>query len=235
LNPSISLSPPASAAPLSAVSPAAGAQRYTADLSLENSLHVKLVLLSCASARIHSIDTRAAEQVEGVRLVLTVAGLPQPVPHFGPNQADRPDLPFDETKFSGEPFAAVAAETEDAADYEELPPVLTIDSALDPSAALVQHPSTPKDRRLAHTNVLEEWHFGWGDVASAQPACIVENDYTFPTPQEFGGAHPAGTCTPPGHTYPILPSFMLILHWKPPQPCRPVHAHLALDNSIADL
>ena len=33
------------------------------------------------------------------------------------------------------------------------------------------------------------------------------------------------------HAYPILPFFMLILHWKPPQPLRQFHAHLALDNS----
>jgi hypothetical protein len=26
---------------------------------------------------------------------------------------------------------------------------------------------------------------------------------------------------------------MLILHWKPPQPIRQFHAHLALDNSVA--
>ncbi|MGA8481810.1 MAG: hypothetical protein WB696_27915, partial [Chthoniobacterales bacterium] len=28
---------------------------------------------------------------------------------------------------------------------------------------------------------------------------------------------------------------MLILHWKPPQPLRPFHAHLALDNSASRL
>src|SRR5208283_1637047 len=43
------------------------------------------------------------------------------------------------------------------------------------------------------------------------------------------------TCTRPGHAYSILPSFMLILHWKPPQPPRPVHAHLVLDNSGPEL
>src|SRR5712691_8255642 len=41
------------------------------------------------------------------------------------------------------------------------------------------------------------------------------------------------TCTRPRHAYPIVPVFMLILHWKPPRPLPHVHAHLALDNSRA--
>src|SRR5712691_2130259 len=39
------------------------------------------------------------------------------------------------------------------------------------------------------------------------------------------------TCTRPRHAYPIVPVFMLILHWKPPRPLPHFHAHLALDNS----
>ncbi len=171
-----------------------GAQRYAADLSLENALHVKLVSLDCARARIRSIDTRAAEQVEGVRLVLTAAGLPQPVPRFGPTYADRPVIGVNETRFFGEPVAAVAAETEDAAelgaslvrvDFEELPAVLTIDAALDPSAPLVQEPEIRREARFAHTNILDEWHFGWGDPAGAEAACVIENDYTFPMVTHF--------------------------------------------------
>ncbi len=114
--------------------------------------HVKLVSLDCARARIRAIDTSAAEQVDGVRCVLTAAGLPQPVPRFGPTHTDRPVIAVNETRFFGEPVAAVAAETEDAAelaaslvrvDSEELPAVLTIDAALDSRRAAGAGPRNP--------------------------------------------------------------------------------------------
>ncbi len=173
-----------------------GAQRYAADIRLDNVLHVKLVHLPCARARINSIDTREAERVDGVRLILTAADLPQPVPRYGPNVDDRPVLAVGETKFFGEPVAAVAAETEDAAetaaalvrvDYEELPAVLTVDAARDPAAALVQDPELRPNDPYAHTNIRNEYRFGWGSVpeAEAKAPCIVENDYTFPMVTHF--------------------------------------------------
>src|SRR5450759_771915 len=87
-----------------------GGQQYVADIRLQDVLHVKLVALDCARARIVSIDTSAAEQVPGVRLVMTAADLPQPVPRFGPQFEDRPVIAVGETKYHGEPVAAVAAE-----------------------------------------------------------------------------------------------------------------------------
>ena len=93
-----------------------GAQQYVADLRLENVLHVKLVHLNCACARIVGIDATDAVRVEGVRCIMTAADLPQPVPRYGPVHEDRPVLAVGETKFFGEPLAAVAAETEDAAE-----------------------------------------------------------------------------------------------------------------------
>ena len=80
-------------------------------------------------------------------------------------------LAVGETKFFGEPVAAIAAETEDAAraaaaavrvDYEELPAVITVQQALDPAAPLVQDPAIRVEKDLSHTNVLQEWRFGWG-------------------------------------------------------------------------
>src|SRR5512133_2372732 len=79
-----------------------GAQRFVADVRLEGMLQVKLVTLDCARARIIAIDTTAAEQIPGVRCVLTAADLPQPVPRFGPVYHDRPVLAVGETKYHGE-------------------------------------------------------------------------------------------------------------------------------------
>jgi CO/xanthine dehydrogenase Mo-binding subunit len=172
-----------------------GAQKYTADLRMDRVLQVKLVYLDCARARIQSIDTSEAERVEGVRCVFTARDLPQPVPKFGPAIVDRPVIADGETRFFGEPVAAVAAETEDAAEaaaalvrvkYEELTPVLTVDAALAPGAPLVRDPTTRKaGDPHANTNVLEAFHFGWGDVDHARADCVIENDYEFPMVTHF--------------------------------------------------
>ena len=93
-----------------------GAQQFLADLRLEGMLHVKLVTLDCARARIISVDTSGALEVPGVVCVCHRAELPHPMPRFGPAFADRPVMAVGETKYHGEAVAAVAATTRDAAE-----------------------------------------------------------------------------------------------------------------------
>ena len=171
-----------------------GSQQYVADIRLQDTLEVKLVTLDCARARIISIDTSAAEEVPGVRLVMTAADLPQPVPRFGPQFSDRPIIAVGETKYHGEPVAAVAAETKDAAEaaarlvkveYEELPAIFSVAAALDPAAVLVQDPALRPNDPLAGTNVLREHRFGWADVEATGADLVVENAYTFPIVTHF--------------------------------------------------
>ncbi len=171
-----------------------GLQQYVADIRLPGVLEAALVTLDCARARIISIDTSAATNVPGVRLVMTADDLPQPVPRFGPQYQDRPVLAVDETKYHGEPLAIVAADTKDAAaeaarlvrvEYEELPAVFTLAGALDPTAPLVQDPALrPKDP-LAGTNVLHEHRVGWGDMDAASADVVVEHRYSFPMVTHF--------------------------------------------------
>ena len=171
-----------------------GAYQYVGDIRLADVLHVKLVTLPCAHARIRSVDPSAAERVPGVRLVLTAANLPQPMPRFGPQFQDRPVLAVDETKYHGEPVAAVAADTEDAAeegarlvrvDYLELPHVVSIAAALAPDAPLVQDPALRPGDPRARTNVLREHRFGWGEIAGVSSDLVVEGTYTFPMVTHF--------------------------------------------------
>jgi CO/xanthine dehydrogenase Mo-binding subunit len=171
-----------------------GAYQYVGDIRLADVLHVKLVTLPCAHALIRSVDTSAAERVPGVQLVMTAANLPQPVPRFGPQIQDRPVLAVDETKYHGEPVAAVAADTEDAAeegarlvriDYLELPAVLSLAAALAPGAPLVQDPLLRPGDPRAETNVLREHPVSWGDVAGAVSDLVVEGTYTFPMVTHF--------------------------------------------------
>ncbi len=186
-----------------------GEQQYVADLPHDDALHVKLVALDVARARIGRIDTAAALAVPGVRLVMTPTDLPDPMPRFGPQRRDRPVLATGETKYHGEPVAAVAAETLDAAEeaaalvsveFEELPAVHTIGQALAPDAPLVQDPSLRPGDPCASTNVLHEHHHGWGDVDAATTAAevVVEGTYHFPMVTQFAIEPHAWMAAPDG-------------------------------------
>jgi CO/xanthine dehydrogenase Mo-binding subunit len=127
---------------------------------------------------------------------MTADDLPQPMPRFGPQWQDRPVLAVGETRYHGEPVAAVAAATLDAAeeaaalvrvDYEELPAVTTIAAALESGASLVQDPALRAGDPLAATNILREHDYGWGDVdaVGADAEVVVEGTYAFPIVTQF--------------------------------------------------
>ena len=173
-----------------------GEQQYVADLPHDDALHVKLVTLDVARARIDRIDASAALTVPGVRLVMTPADLPQPIPRFGPQRRDRPVLADGEVKYHGEPVAAVAAETLDGAEEAaglvevtctELPALHTLATALAPDAPLVQDPALRAGDPCATTNVLHEHRHSWGDVdaATSEADVVVEGTYAFPMVTQF--------------------------------------------------
>ena len=169
-----------------------GAQAYVADIHLDGELYVKLVTVDHARVP----DRRHRRQRGPGR-----AGRPSRADRGGPAPAhaavrarsSRTDRCWrsGETHYHGEPVAAVAAETLDAAEAaaalvrvegEPLPAVVTIAAALAPDAPLVQDPSLRPDDRLAGTNVLREHRYGWGDVeaAAADAEVVVEGTYRLP-------------------------------------------------------
>ena len=173
-----------------------GRQAYVADIPLDDALHVKLVTLDVARARIGAIDTQAACAVPGVRLVFTAADLPEPMPRFGPQRRDRPVIATGETKYHGDPVAAVAADSRDAAEeaatlvrveFDELPALHTLAAALAPDAPLVQDPALRAGDPQAGTNVLHEHRHSWGDPDAAERGAevVVEGTYTFPMVTQF--------------------------------------------------
>lgn len=171
-----------------------GGQAYVADIHLPDELHARLVTIPAARARIVAIDVTAALAVPGVRLVMTAADLPQPVPRFGPQYRDRPVLAAGEVAYHGQPVAAVAAESKDAAEaaaalvrveFDELPAVTSIAAALAADAPLVQDPSLRPGDPFAGTNVLREHRVGWGDVDATPADVVVEATYTFPMVTHF--------------------------------------------------
>jgi CO/xanthine dehydrogenase Mo-binding subunit len=173
-----------------------GAQQYVADLRLADALHAKIVTVPVARARIDAIDTSAALALPGVRLVLTAADLPVPMPRFGPQNVDRPVIATGETKFHGDPVALVVADTREQAEaavaavevaYQELPAAVTLTDALAPEAPLVQDPALRGGDPRAHTNVCNEHRVEWGDLEAAERRAdvVVEGRYTFPIVTHF--------------------------------------------------
>src|SRR5260221_5421881 len=149
-----------------------GRGRFVADIALPGMKHVALVASPHASARIVSIDTKAAIAAPGVLYVLTgeefcantdslAAGVDAP-------RVTRFALASGVVRYAGEWVAAVVADSralaEDAAErvevaYEPLPHVIESEEALKPGAPLV-HP--------AHgSNVLYHRKFVWGPVEEA--------------------------------------------------------------------
>jgi CO/xanthine dehydrogenase Mo-binding subunit/aerobic-type carbon monoxide dehydrogenase small subunit (CoxS/CutS family) len=171
-----------------------GLQQFLADITLKDMLYVKLVTLDLVRARIISIDTAAARALPGIVDIITADDLPTPVPRFGPVYKDRPILAVGETKYHGEPVAAVAAESKEAAElavslvrveYEALPAVFSVAGALSAQAPLVQEPALRAGDPLAGTNILKERRFGWGDVDAVHADLVVENSYSFPMVTHF--------------------------------------------------
>ncbi|MCU1565523.1 MAG: Xanthine dehydrogenase, molybdenum binding subunit apoprotein, partial [Pseudarthrobacter sp.] len=184
-----------------------GAQRFVADLEFTNALQVALVTIPVGCAEITGIDKAAALRIPGVVDVVAGVDLPSPMPRFGVSHQDRPVLADGRVNFHGEPVAAVLAETAEAAyagaravhvDFNELPGVYTLDSALAPGAHLVQDPALRPGDPLADTNVIKDALYTWGDIAAEEErtATVVENTYTFPMVTHFP-IEPGGTVAIP--------------------------------------
>ena len=102
----------------------AGKGQYTADVSLPDMGYMAVVRSPYAHARILSIDTGAAQQHPGVRIVVTGTDVKQwskPIPHtlnpsaFGGKTTDIYCLAIDRVHYVGTPVAAVVADTRHAA------------------------------------------------------------------------------------------------------------------------
>lgn len=162
-----------------------GKARFTHDLVFPGMLHAALVTSPRASARIISIDTRAAKSVAGVRAVLTGEELDY---RLGLYLQDKRILARDVVRYQGEPVAAVAADTVEVArracakivvDYDPLPAVLDPRDAIGDDAPLV-HPDLHTYEHMhgvffpeANTNIAHHQKIRTGDVDAALAAADV--------------------------------------------------------------
>lgn len=158
-------------------------------------LHIALLTSPHAHARITSMDTRQAEQVEGVVLILdhrntperryTTAGqgFPEPSP-YDARMFDR------KVRFVGDRVAAVAAESLEAAEravglidveYEVLEPVLSIDEAIADGAPVIHDEDDALDIWDAQRNIAAHMVASTGDIEKGLAESDVVVDVTTET------------------------------------------------------
>ena len=158
-----------------------GATKFADDLFLPRMLYAKLLRSPHPHARIVSIDASQAAALPGVKAVLTGRDLPIP---FGilPVSQDEHALALDKVRFVGDPVAAVAATSEEAAaaalgriavQYEPLRPVTdAVDALAHPEPRIHEY----GDRGNLHKLI----HLEFGDVEQGfRDADLVREDTFF--------------------------------------------------------
>ena len=170
-----------------------GKALYAVDVVLPNVLWVKVLRSPIAHGKIKRIDITEAQRLAGVKTVLTgqdIAGV-----RIGKKIVDIPLLADGVVRYIGEKVAAVAAETEEAAEravdlidveYEELPVVADPLEAIQASAPLL-HPDVANYKGLLHkievpSNVFVHLTWKKGDVEEGfrQSDVVVENTFQVP-------------------------------------------------------
>jgi xanthine dehydrogenase D subunit len=157
-----------------------GKLRYLTDLTAPGMLHGKVLRSRYPHAWILSIDTSKAKMIPGVRAVVTAEDVPG-MNLFGIAFPHQPVLCHDRVRYVGDALAAVAADTEEIAEYalslievvyEPLPIVDDPETALD-EGVIKLHP----EGNLLHRTSLKH-----GEAETAFEGCahIVEETYFTP-------------------------------------------------------
>ncbi len=181
------------------VSKVTGAAKFTADLGVNRSdvLYAKALFAPYGHARIVSVDTSAAEVLEGVYAVMTAKDLPpESTNRYGPGDHDKPVLAEDKVIYEGDPVAIVAAKDKKTAEQAiklikaEFEPLKAYDDPrktfeLEKSPIHKAHPFSG-DSNISYTAKILN-----GDVEDAfEKADIVLDNY-FKTPMvEHGYLEP---------------------------------------------
>jgi CO/xanthine dehydrogenase Mo-binding subunit len=190
---------------LDALDRVTGRVPYTINLSSPGMLHAKLLRSTSAHARLVRVDATRARALPGVAAVLTgddIRARSDMQSHFGPVLRDRPILATGKVRYVGDPVAAVAAVDEDTAlaaldlievEYDELPPVFTIDEALAEGAPLVHDEPPLAGPTFADiilhvgqgTNVCNRFSLRKGDIDTgfAEAEHVFEDVFSSPAVQ----------------------------------------------------
>ncbi|MDO6585810.1 molybdopterin-dependent oxidoreductase [Salipiger sp. 1_MG-2023] len=157
-----------------------GRLRYAADMKLVDMLQMQVLRSPHPHARILSIDTSAAEAMEGVECVITAADVPGK-DGFGVFVHDQPIMARGKVRHVGEAVAAVAAEDLLTArraiaaikvEYEPLPVIGTPEDAIAPGAPVI-HDYAP-DNVVKHIPLRK----GNPEAGFAEADLIIEDSFS---------------------------------------------------------
>jgi len=162
-----------------------GSEVYTDDIMLPGMLHGKILRSPHSHARIVSVDTSAAEAMDGVHAVITGRDLPL---DYGiiPWTRDEHALALEKVRFIGDAVAAVAAVDEDTAnealkaivvEYDVLPAIFEPEEALERDDVPIHEPR--KEGRNGNVTKHVRLEFGPVDDEMAESDVTVEGDYFF--------------------------------------------------------
>lgn len=180
-----------------------GRALFGADFQMSDMAHGYILRSPLAHARINFIDTSAALEVKGVLAIVTGRDFP----NIGAGQeaggeggGDMKDIAHnvmarDKVLYEGHAVAAVAATSKAAADealskievkYEALPPVMSLDLAMQPDAPLLHetmHTKGYDTQPDKPSNIAQRSLFTRGDVDAGfdQADVIVEGEFRTPT------------------------------------------------------
>jgi carbon-monoxide dehydrogenase large subunit len=171
-----------------------GKGQYVDDIVLPGMLHMEILRSPVAHARIKSIDTSAAWEVPGVRLVMTGETM------AARNLAWMPTLSYDtqavlatdKVRFQGQEVAAVIADdpyiAKDAAskivvEYEQLPAIVNPTQAQDPNSPLIRD-----DKENQTNNKVFDWEIG---DKSATDRAFADADVVSKIQLHYPRSHPS--------------------------------------------
>src|SRR5580704_1430135 len=181
----------------------AGQAEFTGDIRMPGMLYGAVLHSPVAHARISSVDTSAAEKLDGVVAILVAEDLSDLDPYYGHALRDRPIVATGKVRFIGEPVAVVAAESQAIADaavayidveYDELPVAASLEMALAHDAPLVHEEAARPGSAHglgklpdAEGNICYSYSFRRGDIERAfeDAAVVVEGEYTFPAVYQY--------------------------------------------------
>jgi 4-hydroxybenzoyl-CoA reductase alpha subunit len=154
---------------------------YTADISLPNMIHGKLLGSPIAHGLLKKIDVSKAKALPGVLAVLTGADVTDIKHGVSPARYDEDVLAKDKVRHVGDPLAAVAAIDEKTAEralalieveFEELPVLL------DPMEAIADGAPLIHERYKNNINTIVDQNFGDVDQALAKSHYVREEVFT---------------------------------------------------------
>jgi len=160
-----------------------GKALFADDLRFEDMLYAKVLRSPLPHARIRRVDTSLAEELRGVRAVLTARDIPgeSTIGILGDPFRDQPVLADEKVRFVGDPIAIVAADSPKIAEeaskliqveYEELKPVFDPVEAMREDAPRVHEGGNIAGHRKIRRGDVEE--------GFAQADVIIEGTYKTP-------------------------------------------------------